>query len=512
AYVSGTNTYLTHYAGDAWQTETVFTGDVENGVALAFDPNGQPALAIAGNDSFTGALTYLYKDAGAWQSQTVATDHGGLEHPSLAFDPSDGQPAISYTGTLGDLTFAKFNGSAWSKTTIDSTVSFGGQSELKYRPVSQDPVIVYEDTWTNTLRLAELTAGSWHTLDIETGEWANYDIGVHNPFGMDVMIDDRVYISWARGFSPDAMRLSLYDGELHSWVALDEFRISGSALLVQGDDLGIAFGNSYTSKLRYASGPAPVPEPSIFALLTTGVASVLFMAWGRRKRIIIVLNTHALTVVACSMCVLCCATPVSAELIVKYEFSPNLLPSFTADHVTGASSYWTASSSSRSVVAGTNMGHPSPGFRSDGWKYTNYAYFSVSIEDGYLLTLDGVEFDSKSENYGGYLGPNKYDVKYSTDGSNFTSISAGWQTLYANNIWYANRLAYDTGDIGTLMDTVYFRIYGTGANDSWSYWFHDDVEVFGSIAPIPEPSTLALLATGVASVLFMAWRRRKRSR
>ena len=226
---------------------------------------------------------------------------------------------------------------------------------------------------------------------------------------------------------------------------------------------------------------------------------------------IMVFGGWPLAVVVCAAYVLCYAMPLSAELIVKYEFSPNLLPSFTADHITGASSYWTASSSSRSVVAGTNMGHPSPGFRSDGWQYTNYAYFSVSIEDGYLLTLDEIEFDSKSENYSGYLGPNEYDVKYSTDGSNFTSIaSAWWRTLYANNIWYPNISASDTGGIGTLTDTVYFRIYGTGANDSWSYWFHDDVEVFGTITAVPEPSTVALLATGMASLLFMAWRRRRR--
>lgn len=58
---------------------------------------------------------------------------------------------------------------------------------------------------------------------------------------------------------------------------------------------------------------------------------------------------------------------------------------------------------------------------------------------------------------------------------------------------------------------MFFR---TGTPPSWIFDAYNsnldfDFSVQGS--PVPEPSAVALLATGVASLLFMAWRRRKRS-
>jgi len=44
--------------------------------------------------------------------------------------------------------------------------------------------------------------------------------------------------------------------------------------------------------------------------------------------------------------------------------------------------------------------------------------------------------------------------------------------------------------------------YSAGPNAAEAYW--------DSVSLVPEPSAMVLLATGLMSLLFMAWRRRKR--
>ncbi len=265
-------------------------------------------------------------------------------------------------------------------------------------------------------------------------------------------------------------------------------------------------GNHYFQPDEIGNGRIMiVPKPSTFVLLAAGVAGLMFLAWRRWQQTIMLLNRQALTVVACFLCVFICATSVSAERIAQFEFNSTLLPNITSDHISGAISYGTSSSITATIDL--SEGHPSPAFFSDGWRFIeNYAYFSFDIENGYSLTLDRLEFDSKSENYAGFIGPNSYNVKYRTNGSSFTSISGGWKSLSANNSWYADRTADNGGSpISGLTGTIDFRIYGFGASSPFSYWFHDEVEVFGTV--VPEPATMSLLMVGGLCVLGYYYRR-----
>ena len=269
AYAHEGAVHLAHFDSGHWHSQEVFAGDVEKGVSLAFAPDGSPAIAVAGDDGFTGALTYVWHDGGDWRSDPIATNHGGFTHPSLAFDPTSGLPSISYGQLFQGVGIAEFSGESWSTRLIDA-FSFPDQTELRFLPGAAEPAIAYEDTWTDTLRLAVRTGETWEIRDVETGEWGNTAIGVFHDFGMDVIDDDVVCISWTRGLIPDAVRLTRFDGSLHHSIVTSEYRTTSSSLVAIDDSLAIAFNNDWTGKLRAAT-----PEPATLGLLAVGALALM---------------------------------------------------------------------------------------------------------------------------------------------------------------------------------------------------------------------------------------------
>jgi hypothetical protein len=74
---------------------------------------------------------------------------------------------------------------------------------------------------------------------------------------------------------------------------------------------------------------------------------------------------------------------------------------------------------------------------------------------------------------------------------------------FGNDVLSASNLHF-----GTNLYTAYFNLLRSwGVGDYYTgVWYIDDEH----LQQIPEPSTLALLGTGMASLLFTAWRQRKR--
>ena len=74
-------------------------------------------------------------------------------HTSLALD-ANGYPAISYQdGTNGDLKYAVYNGTTWSRGTLDSGGTVGEYNSLAFTPGGQ-PAISYYDASNGDLKYA----------------------------------------------------------------------------------------------------------------------------------------------------------------------------------------------------------------------------------------------------------------------------------------------------------------------------------------------------------------------
>jgi len=177
----------------------------------------------------------------------------------------------------------------------------------------------------------------------------------------------------------------------------------------------------------------------------------------------------------------------NAKVIIGYDFSNDTYPSFAATGISGVSTY---SGFRYSSIHGRELtdGNPAPCASNDTWRsvWNNYYRFQVSISDGCTLTLKNIVFNSLSEQQVTIptrIGPDEYDVRYSTNGSSFVSISGGWQPITPDNTWYSNITANNGGTpISGLTGTVYFRIYGRGGFSDSYCWKHDNVTLNGIIA------------------------------
>jgi fibronectin type 3 domain-containing protein len=141
---------------------------VGNYVQMAIDSQNRPAVAYI--DSYNADVKYASKDSsGSWVVKPVVETLGSL-YPSLAFTTGD-TPFISYyVTTAKDLKTARWNGSTWVKSTVDSTGDVGRSSSIQRIPGAADRfAIAYEDNSTGDFKFAELsTAGLWNVTTVDS--------------------------------------------------------------------------------------------------------------------------------------------------------------------------------------------------------------------------------------------------------------------------------------------------------------------------------------------------------
>ena len=151
------------------QFEQSLVGKAGNQNAIVVDPQG--VTHIVYYDAGTQSMAYATESTdGKWSTtQTIDTSlpFQGY-YLSMALD-SLGQPSVAYfDGTNGDLKFARYDGSIWNLTTIDSKNSVGAYPSLVFDR-NNYPLVTYYRKTTGDLRAARLQAdGTWALTTIDS--------------------------------------------------------------------------------------------------------------------------------------------------------------------------------------------------------------------------------------------------------------------------------------------------------------------------------------------------------
>ena len=217
---------------------------------------------------------------------------------------------------------------------------------------------------------------------------------------------------------------------------------------------------------------------------------------------------------AAFVAVLTCAGQAHAQTVLAdwtFETSqPAAAGPYSPEIGSGSATGVHAGASTYSSPSGNGSAHS---FSSTTWAVGDYYQFSTSSTTPFNdLTLS---FDQTSSN----TGPKDFNLSYSTNGTNYTSFTsysilanaspnAPWNaTTYSS----AYHFSYDLSSVDALngATTVYFRLTDadtTSANGGTVASGGTDRVDNVVISEVPEPSTYALLALGMAGA-FVAFRR-----
>jgi hypothetical protein len=141
---------------------------------------------IAHYNADTADLEFAALDTGlGWVNTVVDSTNFTGSYLSLAIDPDNGYPAISYYDeSLGDLRYAAWNGTTWNRTTVDSAGVVGSHTSLAFDPADGNPAISYYDQTNGNLKLAWFNGATWQTQNVDTvGNVGIATSLAFNPFG-----------------------------------------------------------------------------------------------------------------------------------------------------------------------------------------------------------------------------------------------------------------------------------------------------------------------------------------
>jgi hypothetical protein len=131
-----------------------------------------------------------------------------------------------------------------------------------------------------------------------------------------------------------------------------------------------------------------------------------------------------------------------------------------------------------------------------------YFEFTLTPDAGYAVTLDSMTLDVTR---GGGATPRGFLLRGS--GDNFTANLAG-QDLTTARPTYTPITADLSGGYAAVESPITFRlyVYAPAAGNSVDF---DNIVVNGTVAAVPEPGTVAMIATGLFGLAAAGVRRRK---
>jgi hypothetical protein len=134
----------------------------------------------------------------------------------------------------------------------------------------------------------------------------------------------------------------------------------------------------------------------------------------------------------------------------------------------------------------------------------DYYGFSLRPEGDSILQLGSLQLSERRSG----TGIRQWSVRSSLDG--FTGDLASFEVPDSDATRTGQTVLLGEG-FNSLVDSVEFRIYGYGAETGTGTWRIDDVQVFGTVSPVPEPREYGIMAAG-ALLGHAAWRRMRRRR
>ena len=197
-----------------------------------------------------------------------------------------------------------------------------------------------------------------------------------------------------------------------------------------------------------------------------------------------------------------------AQLVIYSFTSTSAAPTSVAANLSGGSvstGGGVTTTSNTSPVSSGYAGASGGYFMSDnGWTGVapgvNYFQFTVTPAANFSVSLTSLSFGYRES--GTSTGPSAFAVRSSFD-SYAADLAVGGLTN-SDNAWHNSGNASVTL---TFTSATTFRIYASGAASATPTLRMDDLTLNGSVAAVPEPTTVAA-GLGLAALGAAWWRRR----